>query len=129
MSACYSLDGTSGDTAPPCRDGRDLSGGYAGVLSLDGKTLYYAEFGSGTPDTGLAIFHVNEGTGGFTQLAGTLGCVSADGSSEDGAGTCEVGSAIAGAYEIGIFRGGGGVYDLYVAGERSHGIDFLRATP
>jgi hypothetical protein len=128
-SACYSRDGTSGDTAPPCRDGRDLSGGYAGVLSPDGKTLYFAEFGNNPPDTGLAIFHVNEATGGFTQLAGKLGCVSADGSSEDGANTCQVGAAIAGAYQVGISRGGGGVYDIYVAADRSNGIDFFRATP
>ena len=127
--ACYSRDGTTGDSALSCRDGRDLSGGYAGVLSLDGKTLYYAEFGNSPPDAGLVIFHVNEATGGFTQLAGTLGCVSPDGSSEDGANTCQVGTAIAGAYQVGISRGGGGVYDIYVAADRSNGIDFFRAAP
>jgi WD40 repeat protein len=128
-SACYSRDGTTGDSALSCRDGRDLSGGYAGVLSPDGKTLYYAEFGNGAPDAGLVIFHVNEATGGFTQLAGKLGCVSPDGSSDEGAGTCQVGAAITGAYQVGISRGGGGVYDLYVAADRSNGIDFFRATP
>src|SRR6185312_11865793 len=101
-SACYSRDGTNGDSALSCRDGRDLSGGYAGVMSLNGKTLYYAEFGNHAPDAGLVIFHVNEATGGFTQLAGKLGCVSPDGSSDDGAGTCQVGKAITGTYEIGI---------------------------
>jgi hypothetical protein len=128
-SACYSRNGTNADSALLCRDGRDLSGGYAGVLSLDGKTLYYTEFGNNAPDNGLTIFHVNEATGGFTQLAGTLGCVSADGSSEDGAGTCQVGAAISGAYEVGISRGGGGVYDIYVAADESNGIDFFRAAP
>jgi hypothetical protein len=128
-SACYSRDGTNHDSALSCRDGRDLSGGYAGVLSLDGKTLYYAEFGNSTPDAGLVIFHVNEATGGFTQLAGKLGCVSPDGSSEEGAGTCQVGAAITGTYEVGISRGGGGVYDIYVAADRSNGIDFFRAAP
>jgi hypothetical protein len=128
-SACYSRDGTTGDSALTCRNGRDLSGGYAGVLSLDGKTLYFAEFGNNPPDAGLVIFHVNETTGGFTQLAGTLGCVSPDGSSDDGAKTCQVGKAIAGAYQVGISRGGGGVYDIYVAADRSNGIDFFRATP
>ncbi len=128
-SACYSRDGTNGDSALSCRDGRDISGGYAGVLSLNGKTLYYAEFGNSPPDTGLVIFHVNEATGGFTQLAGTLGCVSPDGSSDEGAGTCQVGKAIAGTYQVGISRGGGGIYDIYVAADRSNGIDFFRAAP
>ena len=44
-SACYSRDGTTGYSALTCRDGRDLSGGYAGTLSPDGNTLYYAEDG------------------------------------------------------------------------------------
>ncbi len=129
-SACYSLDGTTHDSANTCRDGRDLSGGYAGVLSPDGKTLYYAEDGDGPAEQGLVIFHVNEATGGFTQLAGTLGCVSPDGSSEDGAGTCQVGTAVGRAYQVEIVKGGGGVYDVYVASEvNAGGIDFFRATP
>ncbi|HET7014994.1 MAG TPA: hypothetical protein VFI65_13850 [Streptosporangiaceae bacterium] len=130
-SACYSLDGTGTihDATPTCRNGRDLSGGYAGALSPDGKTLYYAENGSSVPSQGLVIFHVNEATGGFTQLAGTLGCVSPDGSSEDGAATCQTGPAVHEAYQVAVARGGGGVDDVYVAAFGANGIDFFRAAP
>lgn len=128
-SACYSLDGTTSDSTNTCRNGRDISGGYAGALSPDGKTLYYAEFGNSSAVQGLVIFHVNEATGAFTQLAGTLGCVSPDGSSEDGASTCQTGRAIGQPYQVAIARGGGGVDDVYVAVNHSNGIDFLRATP
>src|SRR6185437_6344710 len=124
-----SLDGTTQDSTNTCRNGRDLSGGYAGALAPDGKTLYYAEFGNSSTAQGLAIFHVNGATGAFTQLPGTAGCVSPDGSSEDGAATCQTGRAIGEAYQVAIVRGGGGVFDVYVAANHSNGIDFLRAKP
>jgi hypothetical protein len=77
----------------------------------------------------LAIFHVNEATGAFTQLAGTSGCVSQDRSSEDGAATGQIGRAIREPYQVAIAPGGGGVYDVYVAVDGSNGTDFLRAKP
>ena len=55
--------------------------------------------------------------------------MSPDGSSEDGASTCQTGRAIGEAYQVAIARGGGGIYDVYVATFKSNGIDFLRATP
>lgn len=128
-AACYSVDGTAGDSGQPCRNGRDLVGGYAGVLSPNGQTLYYAEDGEGPSPQGLVIFHVNEATGGFTQLPGIAGCVSPDGTSEDGSATCQQARAVAGAYQVAIAPGGGGVYDVYVAATNSNGIDFFRATP
>jgi hypothetical protein len=56
-AACVSQDGTSGDTAGTCRDGRALIGGYARALAPDGRTLYFAEvLGASGAGAGLAIF-------------------------------------------------------------------------
>jgi hypothetical protein len=109
-AACVSQNGTSGDTTDTCRDGRALNSGYAGALAPDGRTLYFAEFGTNGARAGLVIFRVSLRTGGFSQLAGTLGCVTADGSSEDGAGTCATARAIGGAYQVAIASGGRDVY-------------------
>ena len=80
-AACMSADGSSKDGPNTCRDGRALDGGYAGILAPNGRTLYYAEYNSDA----LTLFRVSKKTGAFSQLPGKDGCVSADGSSEDGA--------------------------------------------
>jgi hypothetical protein len=110
-AACISQDGTSGD-GEACRNGRALSGGYAGTLTSRGTTLYFAEFGEDPTkqDTGLVIFRVSETTGSFSQLGGTRGCVTPDGSSEDGAGTCGKGRAIGHAYQVTVVGRGADVY-------------------
>ncbi len=112
-SACISADGTTGDGAS-CQDGRALDGGYAGVLSPDGRTLYYAEGGA----DGFAIFRVSPSTGAISQLAGKFGCVTKDGSSEDGPDTCQQGRAVAGAYQVALGSNG---RDVYVAGDDDNG--------
>ncbi len=104
-AACISADGTSGDGST-CRTGRALEGGYAGALSPDGRTLYYSEWSA----NGFAIFRVSPTTGAFSQLRGKLGCVTSDGSSEKGANTCEIGRAIAGAYQVAIGASGRTIY-------------------
>jgi len=105
-AACYSPDGTSNSVSGLCRVGRGFDGGYAGDLSPDGETLYYAM--DNLP--GFVIFHVNRTTGAFTQLAGKNGCVSADGSSAAGPNTCINGKAVDGAYMVTVAANGRDVY-------------------
>jgi hypothetical protein len=125
--ACISVDGTSGDSTGSCRNGRALSGGYAGVLAPNGRTLYFAEFGTSSPAVGaLLIFRVAPRAGGFRQLAGPLGCVTVDGSSEDGSGTCGKARALGGAYQVALAAGG---RDVYVAAEEGNGVVLFRAAP
>jgi hypothetical protein len=110
-AACISQDGASGD-GETCRNGRALSGGYAGALTSRGTTLYFAEFGQDltTQDTGVVIFRVSKTNGSFSQLGGTSGCVTPDGSSEDGAGTCGKGRAVGHAYQVAVVGRGADVY-------------------
>ncbi|MGN6676474.1 MAG: hypothetical protein ACTHKL_01665 [Streptosporangiaceae bacterium] len=123
-AACISQDGTSGD-GEACRDGRALSGGYAGALTSRGTTLYFAEFGEDptNQDTGLVIFRVSKSNGSFSQLAGASGCVTVDGSSEDGAATCGKGRAIGHAYQVAVVDRGAHVY-VAASGE---GVALFRA--
>jgi hypothetical protein len=113
-NSCISQDGSGVDGANTCQDGRALDGGYAGDLSADGKTLYYTERSAGS----LVIVRVNPKQRTFHQLPGKLGCVTSDGSSEDGAGTCMDGRAVSRAYEATVGPGG---RDVYLASEADNG--------
>jgi WD40-like Beta Propeller Repeat/LVIVD repeat len=125
-SACISGNGSTGDSALTCRVGRAIDGGYAGILSPDGRTLYYAEDGTGSPaDSGLVIFRVSPATGAFSQLAGTAGCVTPDGSSQAGPGTCHAGRAVEGGYQVAL--GSGGRF-LYLAASGADGVAAFRAS-
>ncbi|MGH2974552.1 MAG: lactonase family protein [Solirubrobacterales bacterium] len=124
-AACISADGSSKDGPDTCRDGRALSGGYAGILAPNGRTLYYSEYTSNV-NGALALFRVSKKTGAFSQLSGKDGCVSADGSSEDGPGTCGKARAIEGAYQVTLGSKG---HDVYVAADQGNGVALLRAAP
>jgi hypothetical protein len=125
--ACYTPNGASHRVAGLCRKGRALAGGYAGSLSPDGRTLYFASQAA----NGFVIFRVDETTGSFVQLSGTLGCVTEDGSSGAGAGTCGNGRAVLHANEVTVGPGG---RDVYVASQdaqrpysRANGIALFHA--
>jgi hypothetical protein len=120
-AGCFSETGLTGDSSQHCRNGRAIVEGYAGILSANGSTLYFAEFGEG-----LVIFHVNKATGGLTQLSGKLGCVTGDGSSEDGAGTCQKARAVEGAYQVAIAPNR---RDLYLAAYHANGAALFHTTP
>ena len=125
-AACVSLDGTSGDGTVGCRVGRALSGGYAGVLAPNGGTLYFADyggFGSSSGNGSVLVFRVSPRTGGFSQLPGKPGCLTSDGSSNAGTGTCEKARVIEGAYQIAIAPGG---RDAYVASYKENGVSLFR---
>jgi hypothetical protein len=120
-AGCFSGNGMTGDSSQHCGNGRAINEGYAGILSANGTTLYYAEFGDG-----LVIFHVNKVTGGLTQLSGKLGCVTGDGSSEEGPGTCQKARAVEGAYQVAIAPNH---RDLYLAATHANGVSLFHATP
>ncbi len=124
-SACVSENGETGDSLLSCRMARVLGGGYAGALAPDGRTLYFAEDGSGSPEySGLVIFRVSPATGAFSQLSGKDGCVTPDGSSQAGAGTCDQARAVLGVYQV--TTGSDGRF-VYVASNGSNGIAAFRA--
>ncbi|MGH2965011.1 MAG: hypothetical protein ACRDMH_06485 [Solirubrobacterales bacterium] len=120
-AACVSADGSSKDGPNTCRDGRALDGGYAGILGPNGRTLYYTEYNADA----LVLFRLSKRTGGFEQLPGKDGCVSLDGSSEDGAGTCGKAPAMDNPYQVALGSKG---RDVYVSAYESNGVDLLRAS-
>ena len=124
-AACISADGTSGVNSKPCRNGRALDGGYAGALSPDGRTLYFGEFSSNA----LVIFRVSPKTGAFKQLSGKPGCVTSDGSSEDGLDTCATGRAIGGAYQVALAAAGRDVYVASGGFTNANGVALFHAAP
>jgi hypothetical protein len=120
-AACISSDGNSGDEpGESCRNGRALTGGYAGMLSPDGTTLYFSEFESNA----LVMFRASPKTGAFHQLGGTFGCVTPDGKSEDGPGTCAKGRGINGPYQVALGSRG---RDVYVTGSNANGVALFHA--
>lgn len=119
--ACISADGTSGD-GEACQDGRALAGGYAGVLSPDGRTLYFAEYDSNA----LVSFRVAAKTGSFHQLPGKFGCATSDGSSEDGPGTCQTARAVGAAYQVAIGPSG---RTVYVSSYTDNGVALFYVAP
>src|SRR5262245_56312287 len=76
-AGCVSDDGTGG----ACADGTALKGASSVVVSPDGKHVYVATAVSNA----VAVFGRNKATGALTQLAGTAGCVSEDGTGGGGA--------------------------------------------
>jgi 6-phosphogluconolactonase (cycloisomerase 2 family) len=104
---CVTTDGSSEDGAATCQDGRDLNDINGLALSPDGKTLYGA-----STDDGFVIFSVDTSTGKLTQLTGTQGCVTDDGASEDGAGTCTNGKGVTYSNEIVVSPDGKHVYTV-----------------
>ena len=104
--SCISTDGSGVDGANTCQDGRALNGGYAGDLSADGRTLYYAE----RDGDAFVVVRVSPRKATLHQLPGKPGCVSSDGSSDDGAGTCTDARATFRAYEVTVGPRGRDVY-------------------
>jgi DNA-binding beta-propeller fold protein YncE len=91
-----SNDGSSEDGAATCTDGLGVDGPYGIDITPDGRNVYVALYDG----YGLAAFSRDAATGKLTQLAGTFGCISMDGSSSDGAGTCQDGRAATQPYDL-----------------------------
>lgn len=74
-------DGGPADTPsdPECAAGHALDTSHGVRTSPDGRTVYVASRGSGGSTGGVAVFARDAATGALTQLAGTAGCRSNDG--------------------------------------------------
>jgi 6-phosphogluconolactonase (cycloisomerase 2 family) len=87
---CFTHDGTSEDGAGTCSQARGMAETESAIVSPDGRNVYvgsYANSGASL-GSGFAIFSRNKSTGALKQLSGQAGCITADGASNAGAGTC-----------------------------------------
>lgn len=93
-AGCYTSDGSSEAGPGTCTrvmglgngDGRDLA------ITSDGKWAYMVNQGTQSvaePPGSIVIFRRDPTTGVLTQLPTPSGCISADGSSQDGPGSCQ----------------------------------------
>src|SRR4029077_9785655 len=89
-AGCLWSDGSSTAGPGTCTKARGLTtssgDGHDLVFTSDGHLAYIAVYGS---PSALLIFQRNPSTGALTQLSGSAGCITTDGSSQDGAGTCQ----------------------------------------
>jgi 6-phosphogluconolactonase (cycloisomerase 2 family) len=95
-AGCFTHDGASEDGAGTCGQARGMAETESAVVSPDGKNVYvgsYRNNGAGL-GAGFAIFKRNTKTGTLKQLGGKAGCITGDGASNAGAGTCTVGRGI-----------------------------------
>jgi 6-phosphogluconolactonase (cycloisomerase 2 family) len=97
-NGCVSETGTGG----VCIDGKALNGARSVTVSPDGSHVYVA---SDVSDA-IAVFSRNSTTGALTQLAGTAGCVSLNGSG----GLCTSGRALDGVRSVAVSANGAHVY-------------------
>lgn len=104
---CVSEDGTGGQ----CVDGRGLAGVFGLAISKDGKFLYAAS----RDGNAVAAFARDKKTGVLTQLPGTDGCISEDGSG----GECADGTHLTGALSVILPRDG---KNAYVASNVSNAV-------
>jgi 6-phosphogluconolactonase (cycloisomerase 2 family) len=93
---------TESDTSEGCADGKALVGAASVTVSADGKSVYVASMFSDA----VAIFERDTTTGALTQLAGTAGCISENGTS----GACADGRALDGAASVAVTSDGTSVY-------------------
>jgi DNA-binding beta-propeller fold protein YncE len=99
-AGCVSDNGTD-NLGGTCADGHGLRQPFGLTVSPDGKSVYVASFFSGA----VARLNRNTTTGAIRQPAGTAGCVS-----EDGAGPCANGHALAGAWSVAVSPDGKTLY-------------------
>ena len=67
-------------------DGRDL------VFTSDGRWAYLVNQHAqpSDPASAIVLLRRDPGTGALSRLPGSAGCISSDGSSQDGPGTCQM---------------------------------------
>lgn len=125
---CHTRDGSGYGGPTACTDARVVGeGGYEGgamAMTDDGRFLYVG----GYYTAGVAAFERDPDTGKLTQLAGAAGCYTADGSSEEGAGTCTDVRFMGGVYGIEISPDQNTVY-VISSGVFDFGVTILRRDP
>ena len=89
-AGCFTYNGASEDGAGTCSQARGLAEGESATVSPDGANVYVGSYpNSGASlGAGFAVFSRNSSSGALTQLSGTAGCLTPDGSSSAGPGTC-----------------------------------------
>jgi len=114
-AGCVSTDGSDGGgVANVCGVGRAIDGAIDTMLSLDGRTLWVYSYG----DMGIATFRVTPETGALTQLAGTTGCVTLDGS-----GGCADARGLNPTYGLTLSPDGGTLYGSVYGGLVAFSVD------
>jgi 6-phosphogluconolactonase (cycloisomerase 2 family) len=119
-AGCANKTGNDDGGAGTCATAKALHDANEVIVSGDGKDVYIASQGEAGEDSGLsgavAVFGRDTGSGSVSQLAGTAGCVSNDGTDGvDGAttGTCATARALIEPTDVVVSPDGG---DVYVAG-------------
>ena len=97
-AGCVSDDGTGG----ACTDGTALNYTSSVAISRDGTSVYAV----GQQSNAVDVFQRNSITGQITQLPGTAGCVSENGTG----GACADGKALKGAFAVVVSGDGTSVY-------------------
>jgi DNA-binding beta-propeller fold protein YncE len=77
-----------------CTPAPGVAGAENVTVSPDGRNVYVTSYPLGGAPNGLASFSRNPVTGALTQLPGTTGCMTPDGSSAAGPGTCTAVAAL-----------------------------------
>ncbi len=93
-AGCYTKDGSSSSVANVCTKVRGIGSGDGNdfLITSDGRWAYMVnqqDTSGEIPPASIVIFRRNPATGALTQPTGTAGCISSDGSSQDGAHTCQ----------------------------------------
>lgn len=89
-AGCFTYNGSSEDGPGTCSQPRAIADGESAAVSPDGANVYVGSY----PNSGVSlppswtVFSRNAKTGALTQLPGTAGCLTPDGSSSAGGGTC-----------------------------------------
>jgi hypothetical protein len=91
-AGCFTYNGASEDGANTCGQARGMAETESAVISPDGRNVYVGSYPNSGKSLGAgwAIFSRNTSTGALKQLSGKAGCLTGDGSSNAGAGTCAV---------------------------------------
>ncbi len=89
-AGCFTHDGASEDGAGTCSQARGMAETESAIVSPDGANVYVGSYpnNGASLGPGFAVFKRNKSTGALQQLPGTEGCLTADGSSNAGAGSC-----------------------------------------
>jgi 6-phosphogluconolactonase (cycloisomerase 2 family) len=109
-AGCVTIDGKDESGSPTCAAGRALHHPYGSTVSPDGRTLYVTEFGASRSEGGVAVFSIDRSSGALTQLAGTAGCITGDGTWSNLPGLCAADPALAGTYQPAVSPDGKSVY-------------------
>ena len=89
-AGCWTYTGTSGNGPGTCSVARGLADGGSVAVSPDGANVYALSFSNKfiPLEGGVTVFSRNQSTGALAELPGTAGCLTPDGSSAAGPGTC-----------------------------------------